>query len=409
MKTPSRLVSRALCCCFGLSPFSLGFISTGPTSSAAAARPEESSELRRTEGHVDYQLFAGVDLSAEDGGGFRRIADVSGESLFLQEGKELKKVWAQRIKSYRMVPALKLSETLVTLNDLSADPAYSPGRDPQRQWARRQIAIDTVRSDNHDLAQGRVTRALSLTDPTKPAGYGSESQAALRETERVFSHVNGLDNADAYARAASTEQAEEMYDAIQYNFTLSAPQRIERPYVVAIASISVPEKPETQFDSIYARSIDEIDQKPRTFHVMHVGLPLGFKLKSYRLHVFNNVTELATTRSEQRLPLSKKEAELYLVTQYVADHRSETLAARTALASFPSEFSKQIDPEQLKKRFVLTIDPSGEVANVQVADAPAEPVNEYVEQVLKGFRFYPALIKGKPVEGQLRVKFGDFL
>lgn len=409
MNIPSSYLSRALGCWFTLSAFSLSLGSLGLITSSRAAETGESPSARPPETPADYQLFAGVDLSAEDGGGFRRIADVSGESLFLQQGKELKKVWAQRIKSYRMVPTLKLSETLVTLNNLSADPAYSPGHDPQREWARRQVAIESVRSDNQDLAQGRVVRSLPISDPFKPAGYGTESQAALRQTERTFSNINGLDNGDAYAWAASAAQAEELYDAIEYNFTLSAPQRIERPYVVAIASISVPDKPDTQFDSIYARSIDEIDQKPRSFHVMHVGLPPGFKLKSYRIHLFSNTTELATTRSEQRLPLSKKEAELYLVTQYVADHRSETLAARTALASFPPDFSKRVDPEQLKKRFVLTIGPTGEVSSVQVAEAAAEPVDPYVEETLKGFRFYPALNKGKPVEGQLRVKFGDFL
>jgi len=57
---------------------------------------------------------------------------------------------------------------------------------------------------------------------------------------------------------------------------------------------------------------------------------------------------------------------------------------------------------------VVTIDPSGSVTKMAVLDDAHREIDPYVESVMKSFSFYPALLKGKPIEGQLRVRFSDF-
>lgn len=358
-----------------------------------------------------FELFSGLDLSAEHEGKMLPVVDVTGERLYLKQEREVKQIPFWKVKSYRMQPVLKLSEIVAEVTNFKATPDYMPETDPRAKWMRAQNQMyiqQTNRMEDQRLEVQLTPNKLPEKATSGPTLQSAAIQKWAKKIENDSSLTGDLSNSGWYNNKMQQELDEERYDALVFDFTLASNKYIHEPYIVIITTGRAPDHPDQEFDSIYAKSLESIaSSKPRSFHIRQNGLPPGYKLARTQFHLYSGNQEIATSLSEKRLSLTKDQAVQYLIVQYVVDHKTETLPAKPALIKFPSDFSTKISPEQLKQRFVLTIDSSGSVTKVALLDEGNRPVDEYAESVMKSFYFYPALLKGKPVEGQLKVRFSD--
>lgn len=392
--------------------FAASLINIGFFLSAATNAAGESVEFKKAADADTYELFTGLDLSAEHEGKLRHVVDVTGENFFLKRERDVEKVPFWKVKSYRMDPTLKLSDTVVEVTNFKAIRTYTHDADPRVKWNRSQNvlfmnSVDTMsdRATNIRLTPNKLPEKGAISGETLQATAVRKFETQVQQDQRGPGDRN---NPGWFADRMQGELNDELYDAIQLDFTVTSQKFVEDPYLVIITTGRDPNQPDKEFTTIFAKSLQSIgNAQPKDFHIVQGGMPPGYKLENTHFHLYSRKQELATTLSEKRLSLTKAEAIEYLITQYELDHKTETLPPKAALTPFPSNFSEEIKPEQAGKRFTLTIDPKGNVKRVAASEDARDDVDPYVEKLLKSFTFFPALLKGKPVEGQLRARFAD--
>ncbi len=261
-----------------------------------------------------HHVFVGLNLLVRLEEKHLPVQRVVGGYVFVLENGEVRPVPYPQAVAYRMDTDVKVSDVLATVAGLKAERTYTPAADPRRKWFDSMVDVKM----NQDMIRAQAEqKVIQIAMSMAARGVGGIGQpddtpkltAALGEMDKAFATDPG-GHADFHMSEMYSELADELFDAIDLTFEVSAPMKVAEPYFVIIADFLDPSKPGQTFHWIYAQALDELTPVPRKVRVFKGGFPPGYTLQTYRLHLYSGTRELATNTSEKHMVLSTDDAHL---------------------------------------------------------------------------------------------------
>jgi hypothetical protein len=397
--------------------FGLVLASTPLASRAADASQRENKT---------HTLFMGMDFDVKQGTKFERVTDVVGGSFILRAEGKIVRVPVDGEVGLRVTQGLKLASVSVGIKELKVERAYTPANDPRRKWTEAMNGMSDgathgVQSAQRSLsyAQGvanEADRAASAADPRSGAamaGYVASTHAAVGSAQQSVGNAvqmsGTLSNSAFYIQKMEEELKQELFDAVEMNFELSSAQPLANPYVVVVVQFHAPDAPKGAAQNwIYAEAMERLDAQPKKFHVKRGGLPRGYILEHYQVHVYDRGREVASTVAPERVDLTSDEAYDYLFIQHMAAHKGKNTPAVVALGNLPLDVRQKLPPRDLSQTFYAKVDKEGRAEGVFTDEFCTESVEENdTAAAIRNMRFLPALEKGAAVGGVARVKLAD--
>jgi hypothetical protein len=362
-----------------------------------------------------HTLFMGADFDVQSNKVFHRVQDVSGGSFVIKvNGEEVLVPMNQAPVEFRIQQSLKLTENSATIGDLKGERAYSPANDPVKKFVREQPGGAThLQSSQAAMGSTMAQRDLGIAKSSgSPANIVAQVQQQANSVSASYSSAlsaegSDFNNVGSCSAKLQEELAKKLFDAMDVTFEVASPQPLNSPYVVIVAQYRErDERPGIAHNWIYARTLEPIDSKPRKVRLLQGGLPPGFELLNFKLHLYDRGQELATNVADKRVPLTRDEAFLYLKIDYVSSHKEATLPPTAAMDKLPADLRSRLTSAQFAHTFFVKVSKDGLPGEVFLDEACAQKADDsYLLSVIRDIRFNPALDKGRAVDGVARLNF----
>lgn len=356
-----------------------------------------------------HVLYLGADFSVNWRGKAGRIVDVEQDtSLVLEvDGVRTHLRSASAGLAIQMEPKMKLGDDLATLVDVEGIAAFSAANNPhessERGAAMAQDAsaladLAALNLRNTEMSVG-ATDAERVADPSQRAHLGSAQQ-----TYRDSLHANNAGPNTLVGQSAGDVG----HDAFRLSFTVATPRALRRPYaMVFVRYLEQPDNPKSARIRILPLTLTRVDAKPRRYHLLQAGLPRGYHLDRFSLHIFEDGAEIATTASSKRVALSLEEAFQYTLVTHLVDPGDATQPAGPAREFWPPDLTTRLDEANRDRLVYLRVNPDGHTNAAFHDEAGRLPISDAdIIRLLPELRFLPALDKGKPVPAMCRVNLG---
>jgi hypothetical protein len=366
-----------------------------------------------------YTLFMGVDFDLLRNKEPHRVHNVVGGSFVISvDGKEVHVPMNSQAADFRITQALKLTATSGVIQDLKGERAYTPANDPRKKWAAMGNATDMGNATRNMVAAEvglNAANAQAASNSRMPGSVAADMQANATRTlneatqsynSQAFQGQSDLTNPGLNAARMEEELAKGLFDAIEVTFDVSSEKVLANPYIVILAQYHEPgSKPGMVRNWIYAEAMDPIGPKSQHVHVRQGGLPPGYELQQFQVHLYDAGRELATTASPKSVRLSRDEAFTYLLLDYLGTHKGADLPAAPALGRPEAETKSRLTDAQWRQTYYVKVNKDGLPGAAFTDEACEQPVDELLASLIANVRFYPALEKGKPVEAVARLGF----
>lgn len=408
MRSPSRFPSSAR-------PVLAGLLAiVGPHFMATSTFGAPSAPEGEIKTHT---LFMGADFDVQLKRSFYRVRDVSGGSVVIRvNDEEVRLPMNEGPVNMKVVQSLKLTETSAAIVDLKGERAYTPSADPVRKFLREQpggaahLRANQAEIQSYSAQQG----VAGARNSGAPAGVGAAIVAQAEQSAMTagngFASALSAEGSDAnsiatYSAKMEEELAKKLFDAMEVTFEVSSPQPVDHPYVVIVAQYRErDEKPGAAHNWIYACALEPIGRKPRRVRFVQGGLPPGFELLKFKLHLYDHGHEIATNVAENRVPLTREEAFQYLKIEYLTGHKDTTLPPTAAMGNLPADLPSRLTGGQFTQTFFVAVSKDGLPGQVFSDESCSQRVDDpYILSVIKDLRFRPALDKGRAVDGVARL------
>jgi hypothetical protein len=395
-----------------------------------------------------HTLFMGADIAINLGKEPYAVKNVTGSSWVIDvDGRERLIPTKGAPLDLRITPALKLTEVSAKINGFNKVPAFSYANDPSVRLTKglndaamqnamlTGIALDaqhtadtvsnkalgpmaTFASSNQQFGSAAMMNTAQTILATTHPGAAVPGSPAPPPNPNVSSTLDGLDGAALAARnysqvatsaSAQTTGAEEPtdrlatrgFDAMEIDFEISCPKPLRDPYVVTMTRFRTPDtRPGMVQTLVYAQALDPIDSRPTSVHFTEEGFPFNYELVDFQLHIYDQGVEVATNIASKRVELTREEAFQYVLIEYLSSHKHDTLAATATMGRLPSDLHTQLALGKYAGTFYVKVSKDG-LGGDPYTDmlCTQRIVDPYLETVISGIRFKPALDNGKPVEG----------
>jgi hypothetical protein len=355
----------------------------------------------------------GTDFSVQQGKDFLPVRDVKGKSFVVRtkKGDVLVPMVGGKV-NLRIETALKVATTKATVTNLKTERAYTPGRDPVRQF-NQSTGGGLADSAALDLAIGEQVRAseslgaLSMMSPLSRGPGAMEAATnrlnaanAAQNQAMHTANFSSMNNTGDKAFSLQQALAEELYDAMEVSFDVSSPEYLDYPYVVVI--VRYHEKDTTERASanwIYAKAVSPIAAGIEKIRFLQGGLPEGFIIEECQVRLYNRGREIATNVAPKQMQLSADDAFEFLKVKYITSNKSASTSAAPALAGLTPTIKAGLTPAQLNQTYYVKVSNDGRALAAFTDERCSNPVDPALDSIIKRVRFYPALKEGKPVEG----------
>jgi hypothetical protein len=200
-------------------------------------------------------------------------------------------------------------------------------------------------------------------------------------------------------------------DAIDVKFDVRSAKLLQNPYVVTMTRFRTKNtknsKPGMVQNLVYAKSLNPIDEHLSHIHFVEEGFPEGYELVDFQMHIYNRGVELASNIADNRVELTREEAFEYIKMEYLGSHLKDTLPPVAAMGKLPVDLPAKLAAGKYTQTFYVKVSRDGyadeayndEACRTEVGDA-------FLNSVVKGLRFKPALINGKAVDATAPVNLG---
>ena len=387
--------------CYALAVFLTTFAAFDVPALASTSDPSKS-----------HALFMGADFAVELDGKVCPVKGVFGSYWIVEEeGTEVKIGTRNRSLPLKVTPRLKLTESTATLEGYSPMVGYSPKNDPSTRLTR---ALD-------DAAAANIGRQTAVTQGEI---FQMHWTSITQSVDRAFQAANGglqpaSDPSSLYGGPLAAANAGDVSDgeptgeihsrgkdAVDVSFVVTTSREIDDAYIVTVARFrGRGDKPGVYRKLIYAQSIGTIDASRRTISANVSGFPPGFELLDFQLHLYHSGLEMATNISSKRVDLTRDEAFEYVKTEYVGSNKGVTLPAVPAMGHLPADFPSQLATGRYGETLYVKVGSDGIPSDVfSDPDCSRRIEDPYVERVVKGLLFKPALQRGSPVDSVAAIR-----
>jgi hypothetical protein len=363
-----------------------------------------------------HTLFMGADFDLQVNKDFCRVQSVSGDSFVVNtNGSQRAVPMNEGLINLKVQQSLKLTEASATIDGLKGERAYTPANDPRKKFMRSQPGTtgqDAINyADGHQMFISNLAAAQGSAPRGGGAGGGMGNLTAAKATADTAASTAGMvnfseaNNMGAYVGRLQQELAEELFDAMEVTFAVSSEKPLSNPYVVIVARFHERDaQPGKSRNWIFAKALAPIDSTPRKIRIMQGGLPLGFVMEDFKIHLYDRGQELATNVADKRVALTRDEAFQYLKLDYLSSHKGATLPPDAALGKLPADFRTRLTGKQAVPTLFVQVSKEGLPVEAFVDESCSQKVTDVdARSAIMDLRFQPALDKGKAVEGTYRL------
>jgi hypothetical protein len=365
-----------------------------------------------------HVLFMGADLAVEVDGKICPVHQVSGSYWVVEkDGAETRIPTRNGNFTLKVAPSLKLTENTATLGGYAATVGYSPKNDPSTRLTH---ALDDAAASNIGR-ETAVTQAELANMHQAAVTQQVASTSGLASQHMVGAYAYENKSYESAAANAALQQANEGdmtdgeptgeidspgKDAVDVTFAATTDREIDDAYIVTVAKFRAHgDKPGVYRNLIYARDIGTIDANRRTISVNETGFPPGFVLLDFQLHLYHAGQEFATNISTKRVELTRDEAFEYVIAEYVGANGGKSAPAEPAMGHLPADFRSRLAAGKYREPIFVRVGKDGIPAEAYSnRDCSRRIEDPYVDRVVKGLLFKPALEKGKPVDSVASVR-----
>jgi hypothetical protein len=356
----------------------------------------------------DYVVFFGLDVFANDRGKLRPVVGGSEREVVVLDEKSGAGVLLREVPlTAETTP--KLGRPGVTIEGLTGEPVHSPAADPVAEAQSQMLTLQNVEAARQQENEVRMlqaeagARALGVAAGMMDPAYPGRGQAeAMADAARAEAARAASASAAAYGLPQfrdfnpNGDGAEGRHDGFEVAFRISAPRPESDAYGVLRLIVRDPQDEGTTAQALKVFRLRELTPNPRKVVVRLFGLPPGFAVDSYQVHVYAGGHELATSLSPNRVALTLDEAHQFLVLRHLQVHKGGRIPAEI-VPDFRPSANGLVTPGQESVTVELSITAEGRVAQVASASTDLAQRSPELESALRDLRFFPALLEGNPV------------
>lgn len=387
---------------------------------ALAAAPAPAAEPAAK----PYTLFMGIDFSVQKDKEFYRVRDVNGSDFMIRVGDREEFIPMRKgLGTLKVDQGFKMTATAARIDHLKAERAYTAANDPYVKFRGRAGAANSMQAANElssfqasELAMAARGAAQDLADAqregnaSKIAATQASSDAAAFRSSQADINVDSaayqmakqdFSNTGLAAMELQMALAEENYDAMRYEFELSSPTTLQRPYLVFIVHYHEKDaKPVAKKGTVvYAKAIEPVGPVPKKMYIMQTGMPLGFIVEECQVRLYNAGAEIATNVSPRRMEMSRDEAFTYLKLDRLGRAKGASLPAAPALGRLSQESFSALTLDQQRTPYFVRVAKDGKPEGVFTDKDCTQPADATIRSVVETMRFYPALENGQERPG----------
>lgn len=366
-----------------------------------------------------YVLFMGSDLAVQQGRKFHTVEDVDGSEFVITVGGKKRFVRTRLQANHLKVEReLKLAPISVRLDELQGGPGYTPANDPRHKFNARSGAASGATAANN-LANYNVTEISNTLAQAKSGAIvwqeridqleGELSRQQDQQAESGYQLGTDYGSVGTMANALELELAEGNYDLVDVSFKVSSPVPLDDPYMVVLVEFQPRgAKPGETSTLIHAKALDPIGPDPKYIRIREGGMPVGFKYLRHEVHIYNRGKEVATSESSKRVELSADEARQYLLIEHLAANKDATLPPQPVVGSLPMTVRNRLSPDQLNRVCYAKVSKEGLLLGLYADESASLPLaDEMLAEAFADALFKPAVAKGKPMDGLVRVRLAE--
>jgi len=403
----------------GLARFALTMIFAAQVMNAAPTVSKTPSK--------PFVLFMGADIAVEKDQTMHPVEDVTSTSFVIKPRGRPVTVSLEGRANLHISEALKIARTSVDVEGLVAERAYATNNDPFEKLVQA-YSLRAGEEAVADLARGRAVVAssaavgagnafanadtpesLAAANAGAAAAQANQQGAETAALQALNTPINSV--FDTGAQVNKMGLAEGNFDAIRLSFDVISDKDLAQPYYAFIAQIRDRDsKPGQVRKWAFVKSLGTISASViRKVNVYRSGLPPGYILESYEVHLYNGAEELATNLSRKRVLITAEEAMDFRVVEYIGANKGRTLPASPVFATLPIETRTALTPAQLSGICYVRVAKDGRVIVVSRDGDGKQPLKDpALDLVLKTLRFKPALEAGKPIESTIPLSLAEF-
>jgi len=357
-----------------------------------------------------HTLYMGADFRIAYGQELYRVCNVAGDSfVILVNGKEVLVPMKAGALKLKIDQSLKLTEASAAIEKLQNERSYTIDNTPRHRWlANRAVAPGQISvGDTIDKAQDPfLTKSPTKMSPAGATVENLDYYSALSAQDAAIAHsLSGIDAPGRNLNSLDEEIARGLFDAVEVKFDVSAEKPLMAPYVVLVAQYHAKDKPQSSQNWIYAQALKPIQSQPAHVHILQGGFPLGFELEKCSVHLYDGGTEIATNVADNRVQLTREEAFLYIVMDYLGRHKGATLPASPAMTKIPEDWPTRTETN---KTCYVKVAKTGHPQGAYEDKACSKKLSDrYIASVVMDARFLPAMAEGKAVDSVAKLSVGD--
>jgi hypothetical protein len=298
---------------------------------------------------------------------------------------------------------------------VTAEPVYSPATNPLADAQTQMIVMQNINADRQEAAEMAARDAdhgaMGASIAAASAGAEDRGQAeaiaaeAHARADAAFQGVADSVARDPFGSFVPGETARKPHDGYEVTFRISAPERHGSAYGVVRLIVRLPGTPGAKAQSLRMFRLRDLGPDPRKVIVRILDLPAGFAVESHEVHIYADGRELATNLSTSRVELTPDEALAFLILRHAQVNAGATIPASVAVElRDPAPALTANGPSRLVD---LVIGEDGVVRDVRFADLDAGRASADLTAAVRGVRFLPALVNGRPVESSGRFTLGE--
>jgi len=384
-----------------------------PAALIAAAPPPTSAAPSTGE----FVVFMGLDVSVADRGSDAPIVAVSESTLAItRNGQEVK--MPIRDAQFRTRFAPRLSPLQLTIEKLAGEALHDPRTDPGREALQQQLTMDSIQAHSQEIATMQANQAAQNAANTERISQQPNSPVTQADVQRANAAAaeaaTRMDAAYAtpiFASAlpGSGGATDDTVDAFEVTFRLSSPVEIPGAYGLLRLQVRSPTAPQQPFAVLKFFSLRNTGPDPRRYSIMQTGLPPGFKVDSYSVHIFSDGREVPSNLSANRLAVNLDEAHQFVILRHIQVNPAGTLPAQALPELVPAGVRERLSGARRDITVDLSIDRDGRVSAVKSINGPSGLPDDVLTAQLREIRFLPALVQGSASASEGTFAIGELL
>lgn len=366
----------------------------------------------QTDERKDHAVFVGATILVDSPKGNGELIEVVRRSARIATTAGPTTVPIRQLTGAQTRRTPKMSGTILAIADLRGERTFTRASDPARMALDEMADMSHLRSEKIDTAMANAMaaeRQVAYSDMDRDAlsQIKAEVQSGL---ESAFVETSGnMFNSGSTMGRAENRATDETSDAYEVAFTVTAPAPVENVHAVLILMVKSPGPSREAVSHLNFKQLPDLDPEPRRMRLRCEGLPLGYSVESFAVHIYANGRELATSQSDKAVVVTRHEAFQFLMIRYLLEHKSVEAPPRIASEFIPVGVRSRLSSDMLSRSAEVRVSADGTVLDVKLDGTGTQEVDAYLDSVLRECFFFPALRQGVPTETETTVVLSELV